>query len=250
MDAPFMFFLWSVSHRIARNMVHHKKMEDPRTPFMLLLCIPAFLWLVRRKMKPLVILDINGVLLYREYDSKRTDADEKRGRFSIWKRPDLTTFIPRLFDVYHVAVWTSMQKHNTNEMIELVFPKEYMRKLWFIRNQTHCLKLKDKGFYPDKPDRPWFVKKIPWYWFLFFRTIYIVDDDFAKIGFNRFESIVDVPSWTPDSSNFTSDDLLENLRDMDRHFRWKDAHSYNMFRFYHFIILCVSFVSTIPVLLS
>lgn len=182
---------------------------------MFLLCILGFLWLVRRVMKPLVILDINGVLLYREYDSKRTDADMKFGRFSIWKRPGLSTFLDTLPLNYHVAVWTSMQQHNTKEMIEMVFPKKWRSKLWFVRNQTHCVKLKDKGFYPDKPDRPYFVKKIPWYWFIFFRTIYIVDDDFAKIGFNPIETIVNVPSWTPDSMNHTLDDLMETLRGME-----------------------------------
>ena len=186
--------------------------RHPGTTFTFLLCVIAFLWLVRRLIKPLVILDMNGVLMYREYNSQRTDADEKRGRFSIWKRPGLDVFFLRLFGDYNVAVWTSMQEFNTKEMVDFVFPKQYKDKLWFVWNQSNCIKLKDKGHYPDKPDRPYFVKKIPWYWFLVFRTIYIVDDDFDKIGFNKYESIVHVPSWTPDKTDHTLHDLIETLR--------------------------------------
>lgn len=174
-----------------------------------------FLFLVHRITRPLVILDLNGILLYREYDSKRTDADRRLGRFSIWIQSGLSYFLSQLFLNYDVAIWTSMQEHNTKEMIKLLFTDSQIDKFIFIKNQSHCIELKEKGFYPDKPDRPLFVKKIPWYWFIRYPRVYIVDDDLAKIVFNPVESIINVPSWTPENTSFTLEHLLRKLEYKD-----------------------------------
>lgn len=107
------------------------------------------------RLKRLVILDLNGLLIQRLYkdDYLKTkhlftepvsqgsiSAAERKGNFAVWFRPHVQDFLVWLMEHFHVAIWSSVLKHNIAPIVESLLPEEQTRdRLLFWWNQEHCL---------------------------------------------------------------------------------------------------------------
>jgi len=107
------------------------------------------------KLKRLIILDLNGLLIHRLYkdDYAKTkhlfheqsnlgniSSAERKGNFAVWYRPNLKEFLIWLMDNFHVAIWSSVLQHNISPIVETLSPNENERnRLLFWWNQEHCL---------------------------------------------------------------------------------------------------------------
>ncbi|KAG9303883.1 hypothetical protein G9A89_005793 [Geosiphon pyriformis] len=67
--------------------------------------------------RKLIILDLNGTLLYRKYPNR------------IFARPHLHEFLDYIFAHFEVMVWSSAQPRNVRIMVEYVFSPQYIKKL-------------------------------------------------------------------------------------------------------------------------
>ncbi|KAK4127472.1 HAD-like protein [Parathielavia appendiculata] len=73
------------------------------------------------KPKPiLVVIDLNGTLLYRPH---------KRNAFSFVERPLAKTFLQRCIDKHHVVIWSSARPENVRRMCEQLLPAEYLSRV-------------------------------------------------------------------------------------------------------------------------
>ncbi|KAF5712904.1 hypothetical protein FMUND_8182 [Fusarium mundagurra] len=69
----------------------------------------------------LIIMDLNGTLLYRP---------NKRRPFDFVERPHAKTFMKYCLDAFHVAIWSSARPENVNRMVEqLLTPEQRERVL-------------------------------------------------------------------------------------------------------------------------
>lgn len=69
----------------------------------------------------LIIMDLNGTLLYRP---------NKRRPFDFVERPHAKTFMKYCLDAFHVAIWSSARPENVNKMVEqLLTPEQRERVL-------------------------------------------------------------------------------------------------------------------------
>ena len=107
------------------------------------------------KLKRLIILDLNGLLIQRLYKNDYAStkhlftepvsqgtisAAERKGNFAVWFRPHVKDFIVWLMDHFHVAIWSSVLQHNISPIVESLLPEEQTRdRLLFWWNQEHCL---------------------------------------------------------------------------------------------------------------
>lgn len=111
-----------------------------------------FLHIPRR----LIILDMNGVLLHRNYvGSKNENSDDKKliknhqktcekiGNFQVTLRPNLRGFIDYLFRHFDVAIWSSASLLNINPTLEYALGKERCSKFLFIWSQNECIGIKN-----------------------------------------------------------------------------------------------------------
>jgi hypothetical protein len=128
--------------------------------------------------KPLVILDLNGILCHRIRDrdipefilnivrpeidmgegasissiGNGQDANWKRRiRKTIYRqscgnvagtpiiqRTDLNSFLTFLDQHFTLAVWTSAKKRTADSLVDLLFPRDIARRLLFVWSQNHC----------------------------------------------------------------------------------------------------------------
>ena len=96
--------------------------------------------------RPLLILDINKVLAFRNfiYDDKMILSEEDRESATVlgshygWKRPHLEYFLDYVFDKFEVAVWSSANPKNVDLLCNFIFGD---RELLFVWNQEHCEKI-------------------------------------------------------------------------------------------------------------
>lgn len=112
----------------------------------------------------LVILDLNGLLLYRRLANKK-DAlpppprpfDKRTGSFCVWLRPHATSFLDFLLSRFHVAIWSSAQMHNIVPLLNLLGLDPADPKLAFVWSQAQCT---DTGTsHPENEHRPLFLKE-------------------------------------------------------------------------------------------
>jgi hypothetical protein len=105
--------------------------------------------------KRLIILDLNGLLIHRlhkheyvrcktllkqQYNLGTLDPAEIIGNFAVWFRPDVKQFLSWLIDHFHVAIWSSVLKHNIEPVVETLLPSSHERdRLLFWWNQENCL---------------------------------------------------------------------------------------------------------------
>jgi len=127
----------------------------------------------KQHVKPLIVLDVNGILCHRyrkreipqdissairnasmkelfpSEDKGDTSPVSIRQRFyrdsianiaktPIIPRSDLNHFLRLLNDHFTLAVWTSAKEANANSLVEVLFPTDIARQLLFIWNQDQC----------------------------------------------------------------------------------------------------------------
>lgn len=136
--------------------------------------------------KRLIILDLNGVLIARQYVEKGKDAPEdgdKLGNFVAQKRPHLDTFLKFLFDNFTVAYWSSIAYYNTKQFGEYAFGEHY-KKLLFMWDQTKCWSFD----HPTIDNKPLFLKPLAKVWKTYPQfnqgNTLLIDDSPAKACFN------------------------------------------------------------------
>ena len=93
-------------------------------------------------MRPLVVLDLNGVLIYRVYNRPNLGSLSLRkislNNYSIYLRPHLELFLDTLFEKYDVAVYTSTSRKNATDILSILFTPVQLANLkftWF-RDRT------------------------------------------------------------------------------------------------------------------
>ena len=131
------------------------------------------------RIKRLIILDLNGLLIHRLYKSeylkcKRLLQDHYRqnhlteavpkGNFAVWFRPNVKEFILWLMDHFHVAIWSSVLQHNIQPIVEHLFPDEAERdRLLFWWNQEQCY-VEDDPTATDPKKAKSFFKRLSSVW--------------------------------------------------------------------------------------
>ena len=103
--------------------------------------------------KPLIVLDLNGILCHRV--RQRIPASNTKTIFrpsvgniantEIIPRSDLHEFLTLLHNHFCLAVWTSATRKTANFLVKLLFPDEMRERLVFIwhRNFCHLVKKSD-----------------------------------------------------------------------------------------------------------
>jgi len=131
------------------------------------------------KLKRLIILDLNGLLVHRiykdeYYKSKRLFEEqynlghlprpERKGNFAVWFRPNIKEFLDWLMEHFHVAIWSSVLHHNIAPIVESLLPDEHDRsRLLFWWNQEHCF-VEDDPTTKDPKKAKSFYKRLTSVW--------------------------------------------------------------------------------------
>lgn len=189
----------------------------------------------RPNRRRLVVLDMNGVLLHREFkfglDEPGKDprikgmissATTELGKFYVWDRPGMRDFIAYCLDHFDVAVWSSARQQNVDLLVQHVFG-DRRKELVFEWDQTQCrivsrpqevVKELDghpnpnyvRVHIPPSANDVTFQKPIAHILREFrgrwgFHDIMMIDDSIAKMAPNPEESFVIAPAWTPLSTD-------------------------------------------------
>jgi hypothetical protein len=159
--------------------------------------------LSQRLPRRLVVLDLNGLLLYRillgkskSVPDEHIKTAEKVNKFYAWRRPHVDEFLDFMFDSFAVAVWSSAMMHNTTKLIDFVFGGR-RRKLVFEWDQRRC----DEVQHPNPNEKkPLFLKRLSKVWAAFPEwnetNTLLVDDTPAKARDNPPHLIYSPPEWT------------------------------------------------------
>jgi len=102
--------------------------------------------------KPLVVLDINGVLCHRRRKKEKGNYRASIGTVANTKiipRPDLEEFLCFLHGHFALAVWTSAKPRNARALVDVLFPPHVKRSLLFVWGQNECKVHVPKGMRPS-----------------------------------------------------------------------------------------------------
>ena len=94
--------------------------------------------------KPLIVLDLNGILCHRSRSRLCSDSSIYRpsvGRVAsteVIPRSDLENFLSFLDSRFSLAVWTSAQTKTAKHLVKLLFPPSIERRLVFIWSRNLC----------------------------------------------------------------------------------------------------------------
>lgn len=152
-------------------------------------------WTTAPPMKPLLILDVNNILV-----SQKTH-----------KRPHLDAFVSEIFKIFTVAVWSSQVDHNL--ICELAFGPNFRPLLLFEWNRANCREVlthEPESIYSKELTEVW--KAFPEY---NETNTLMIDHDSDQVVLNPGQCVQLVPSWTPDQMNDRM--LLFLLRKLRNH---------------------------------
>jgi hypothetical protein len=94
------------------------------------------------KIKPLIILDLNGFLIHRphkdhyakckhlvneQYTIGTLSLPEKKRNSAVWFRPNVREFLSWLMEHFHVAIWSSVLENNRSPIVETLLSNEHER---------------------------------------------------------------------------------------------------------------------------
>lgn len=93
--------------------------------------------------KPLVVLDVNGVLLYREERPGAWPAPDDGAVGSVdgrrmWLRPNALQFIRRILPHVQVALWSTAHPDTLRAMVQIAFPEDIRRAFAFVWDRRWC----------------------------------------------------------------------------------------------------------------
>lgn len=168
------------------------------------------------KVKPLIILDLNGILISRKFvdekisdtSSAKTDNSEIVGKFRIWKRPGCDSFLDFLFSKFEVAVFSSITRPNIEMTVKYIFG-EKVSQLKFIYNQNNCVKISKLADNEKENKRDiTFCKNLQIVWNAFpeynENNTLIIDDSPEKMVYNPSQAYFIAETWSPAKENDTS----------------------------------------------
>jgi hypothetical protein len=149
--------------------------------------------------KPLIVLDINGVLLTRVY-KKTGSVIQTPGihpidckGFYVYPRPWVKEFLATVFKMADIGIATSMGKINANLCIDAIFEQEQKRKLAFIATD---LNIKNIDALPINITQN--------------RRVFFVDDGIEKMVKNHIKDYYIISKFDPSHSK--SDNALYVLQ--------------------------------------
>lgn len=110
------------------------------------------------KIKPLLILDLNGILCHRirpsrEFRETKQNRPEQFFReivanvanTQVVARPDLDTLLEYLSAFFCLAIWTSAKARTANVLLKTLFPENIANKLLFVWAQHDCQRTSANG---------------------------------------------------------------------------------------------------------
>jgi hypothetical protein len=157
--------------------------------------------------KPLLILDINKLLVCRAFKPKMQDEFPSHmgyikdatllGQHYTWKRPYLDAFLEYAFQHYDIAIWSSAWRENVDKLCDFIFTPEQRSRLVFEWDQTKCDAVEP---HPDPSERkPLFEKPLKRVWKEFpeynRHNTLIFDDSQLKMRNNPPECVYQPNSW-------------------------------------------------------
>jgi hypothetical protein len=100
--------------------------------------------------KPLLVLDLNGILCYRIRKGRDVDWAHLPFRSSVGHvamtsivpRTNLYGFLSCLEAHFTLAIWTSAKERTAKDLIEMLFPAPLVEKLLFVWSQSRCEAIK------------------------------------------------------------------------------------------------------------
>lgn len=127
--------------------------------------------------KPLLILDLNGVLVLSQHRRAPNNApvDYRANRKYVYRRPGVADFLDFVFAHFDVAIWTSNQRHNAEATVDGLLDREQREQLKFLWAREQCTPL------PNWRSRKSIhkVREHPSY--RHYRRIFVLDDSPEKI---------------------------------------------------------------------
>lgn len=160
-----------------------------------------------RSSRKLVILDLNNILIDREFQKDKTVDNitnaTRIGNFLVWKRPHLDVFLGYLFKYFDVAVWSSVKKWNVDQLIPFIF-NDYKEQLKFVWSQENCEIVEN----PDpEANKPLFMKNLISVWEQFPQydagNTLLIDDNKDKTDNNPNICVLNPIKWTRDMEDDT-----------------------------------------------
>ncbi|XP_074316312.1 uncharacterized protein LOC141652630 [Silene latifolia] len=116
------------------------------------------------KKKKLLVFNLSGVLVHRDYyksPSTKFPPDGFFGSQLVYKRPFLEKFMKFCLERFQVGIWSSAQVQNTDGVVESVL-QEFESRFLFVWDQDCC---SDYGYkLPGKKRKPMFFKELTKLW--------------------------------------------------------------------------------------
>lgn len=168
------------------------------------------------KERKLIIFDLNGVLIDRQYNKDRSykpkiAGSSQIGHFLAWRRPRLDRLLNTVFEEYDVALWSSVSTWNIEQFGKYAFGKHW-KQLKFVFSQKEC-----EAVPGLTKDRPLFLKNLATVWEKYPQytqdNTLLVDDSAEKSRNNPAQSHLTVKKWLrTDSEDNDSMFLLAEIR--------------------------------------
>lgn len=176
----------------------------------------------KKRKKKLLILDINGLFVYRQfkfapelppdYDASGSTLLEKT---YTWKRPHTSSFIDFCFDHFDVILWSSAYQRNTDLLVNFLFTDEQKGKFLAVLSNSSCNKyFPHPNPPPNDPTRPLFTKPLSVPWKMFPQLGHnetdtlLVDDDIQKTIDSPPNTAYVVKKWSPREGDGMNDTAL------------------------------------------
>lgn len=166
--------------------------------------------------RKLIIFDLNGVLIDRQYNKDRSykpkiKGSSQIGHFLAWRRPLLDRLLNTVFEEYDVALWSSVSTWNIEQFGKYAFGSHW-KKLKFVFNQEHC-----EAVPGITKKRPLFLKNLSEVWRKFpeytKQNTLLVDDSAEKSRNNPPHCYLTVKKWLrTDSEDNDAMALLKEIR--------------------------------------
>ena len=171
--------------------------------------------------KKLLVLDLNGLLLFREYKdtpsgaAPRLPSNHETDSWKVWYRPHAHEFLWWCVQHFHVVIWSGARRKNIRELLEVFCTHKVNDTDLTILSETECTKTDVQD--PQKPGKVLSLKELDrlwskWEWrergpFDDTNTL-MIDDSPYKALLNAPYTSIHPRSWTPFSASDENDNDL------------------------------------------